>query len=69
MILGWVIGFFRFWYHFIVGDDWMIAAAVALGLVVVFALSRAQIEAWWLMPIAVPLTLILSLCRARRERA
>lgn len=27
-----VKGFFRFWYDFIIGDDWKIAAAVALAL-------------------------------------
>jgi hypothetical protein len=27
-----VKGFFRFWYDFIVGDDWKLAAAVVLAL-------------------------------------
>jgi hypothetical protein len=31
--MGLVRGFLRFWYDFIVGDDWRIAAGVALVLV------------------------------------
>lgn len=31
--MGVVRGFLRFWYDFIVGDDWRIAAGVALVLV------------------------------------
>jgi hypothetical protein len=69
MIVRWIVGFFRFWYQFIVGDDWLIAATIVLGLIVVWALSRAQIEAWWLMPVVVPLTLAVSLWRARRQSA
>lgn len=35
---GLLRGFGRFWYDFIVGDDWKIAAAVVAGLVVTLAL-------------------------------
>jgi hypothetical protein len=65
----WIVGFGRFWYSFIVGDDWTIAAAVALGLVVVFALLRAGVAAWWLMPAVAAVALALSLWRARRRPA
>jgi hypothetical protein len=37
--------FGRFWYRFIVGDDWVIAAAVALSLVADYALLRAGYRA------------------------
>jgi len=33
-MLGFVKGFGRFWYDFIVGDDWKIAAAVVLVLAI-----------------------------------
>lgn len=69
MIWGWIAGFFRFWYRFIVGDDWTIAATVVVGLAVVFGLSRLHLQAWWLMPLLVPLILALSLWRARTQRA
>jgi hypothetical protein len=69
MIVRWAVGFGRFWYRFIVGDDWMIAATIAVGLVAVFALTRAQVAAWWLMPVVVAGALIVSLWRARQQRA
>jgi hypothetical protein len=35
--------FGRFWYDFIIGDDWKIAAAVALSLTLLVALLRADV--------------------------
>jgi len=63
-ILSWPIAFGRFWYHFIIGDDWTVAAAVAAGLVLTGLLNAAHIAAWWLMPIVVVAMLGLSLRRA-----
>jgi len=37
LIWSWLVGFGRFWYRFIVGDDWTIAVSVFLGLVAVNA--------------------------------
>jgi len=37
-----VIGFFRFWYDFIIGDAWEIAAGVAAVLVTGILLLRAN---------------------------
>jgi hypothetical protein len=56
----------RFWYRFIVGDDWTIAAAVALALVATFALGRLGPAVWWLTPLVVIAILGISLRRARR---
>jgi hypothetical protein len=58
--------FGRFWYRFIVGDDWTIAAAVALALVATYALQRLGVAAWWLTPVVVIAILGVSLRRARR---
>ena len=69
MIVRWAVAFGRFWYRFIVGDDWMIAATIAVGLVAVYALTRAQVAAWWLMPAVVAAALIVSLWRAPQQRA
>lgn len=33
-MMRFVIGFFRFWYDFIVGDDWRIALMVVISLTV-----------------------------------
>ena len=64
--LGWAAGFGRFWYHFVVGDDWTIAATVGVGLAVVWASLRAGVGAWWLMPLVAAGVLAVSLWRARR---
>ena len=55
--LRWLVAFGRFWYEFIVGDDWTVAAAVAAALVVTWLLHTAGVAAWWLpAPVAVAAT-------------
>jgi hypothetical protein len=60
-----VRGFGAFWYDFIVGDDWKIAAAVGLTLVVGAAIAAAAAtEAWWIAPLmgaALAIAFVLSL--------
>ena len=53
-----------FWWDFIVGDDWVVAVGVVLGLAATTALERHGISAWCVMPIAAPLLLCQSLARA-----
>ena len=65
-MLAGLAAFGRFWYRFIVGDDWVIAAAVLVTLVVVALLVRAGVQAWWLLPVVVIGVLGVSLRRARR---
>jgi len=48
-----VLGFLRFWYGFVIGDDWTVAAAVAAGFVGTWLLLRAHVNAWWLLPLVV----------------
>lgn len=64
--MRWIAGFGRFWYHFIIGDDWTVAVAVAIALVVTAVLVTQHINAWWLMPIVVVAMLGISLRRASR---
>jgi hypothetical protein len=63
-----LVGFGRFWYEFIVGDDWTIAAAIVAALIVTNVLVRAHVESWWLLPLIVIVFLAASLWRAVRSR-
>ena len=58
--------FARFWWNFIVGDDWRVAAGLAVGLVLTWYVTDRGTDAWWLLPIAVVLLLADSLWRATR---
>ena len=63
-----LVGFGRFWYEFIVGDDWIIAAAIVAALIVTTVLVRAHVESWWLLPLIVIVFLTASVWRAVRRR-
>jgi hypothetical protein len=56
--------FLRFWYDFIVGDDWRVAAGIAIALAAIALLADAGVTAWWLMPVGVVVVMALSLRRA-----
>lgn len=58
-----ITGFFRFWYDFIVGDDWTVAVGVIAALLVTWILTHASVNVWWLLPIAVAVGLFLSVWR------
>jgi hypothetical protein len=51
--------FARFWWDFIVGDDWRVAVGVGVGLAL-----TAWLQAWWLLPPVVAVVLFTSLRRA-----
>ncbi len=59
--------FAAFCYDFVVGDDWLIAVGVVIGLALTYLLARAAVPAWWLLPLCLTLLLPLSLWRARRS--
>ena len=57
--------FGAFWYDFVVGDDWQVAALVVAGLAVTALLAHAAtVNAWWLLPVVVVAALAWSLHRA-----
>jgi hypothetical protein len=66
MILSWLRGFGRFWYGFIIGDDWTIAATVVAALVVTWLLHTVGLAAWWLPPLAAVVVIGSSLRRVNR---
>jgi apolipoprotein N-acyltransferase len=59
--------FGRFWWEFVIGDDWLVAVLVAAVVGATAVLAAANIAAWWLLPLAVPVLLWLSLRRAIRS--
>lgn len=61
-----IAGFFRFWYGFIVGDDWRVAAAVVVSLGLTALLAQTGFPAWWLLPSAIVLFLSLGVLAAAR---
>jgi hypothetical protein len=61
-----VRAFARFWWNFVVGDDWRAAAGIAVAIGVTASLVAAGVDAWWLMPPTVALILGLSLRREAR---
>lgn len=66
--MRYVVAFARFWYEFVVGDDWRVAVGVVAALALTAALAHQDVAAWWLPPIAVVATLFGSLRRATRRR-
>ena len=62
----WLISFGRFWYRFIVGDDWRLAVGVAVSVAVTALVAHSAAAAWWLMPASVPCILTISLRRAAK---
>ena len=55
--------FGRFWWDFVVGDDWRAAAGVVIAIGATAALVAGGVDAWWLLPVAVATILWVSLCR------
>lgn len=52
--------FARFWYDFIVGDDWRLAIGVVAIVGIVVALAQNGLNWWWLLPVAVAALLTIS---------
>jgi len=64
--MSYIGAFLRFWYEFIVGDDWLVAAGVIVAIALTALLATTSIPAWWVMPVAVVALLLGSLRRALR---
>lgn len=59
-----IAAFGRFWWNFVVGDDWLSAAGVAIAIGATAAVAAGGVAAWWVLPVAVLLVLYVSLRRA-----
>jgi hypothetical protein len=51
-------------WDFVVGDDWISAAGVVVGIGATALVASAGVSAWWVLPVAVVAILALSLRRA-----
>jgi hypothetical protein len=60
--------FARFWWDFIVGDDWRVAVGIAAAFGVTAAIATTDVPAWWILPLAVAAVLWGSLRRVARAR-
>ena len=60
--------FGRFWYDFIIGDDWTVAAGVTIAVAVTALLAHHGQVAWPVMPVAVAGMITVSVVRAHRRR-
>jgi len=61
--MKYVVAFGRFWWNFIVGDDWRVALGLAGGLGLTWLLERGGESAWWLLPLVVAGLLVGSVWR------
>ena len=55
--------FGSFWWAFVVGDDWRVAAGLAVALGLTGLLTQWGVNAWWLLPAAVVLVLLAAVRR------
>jgi hypothetical protein len=65
--MSYVRSFVRFWWDFVVGDDWRVAVGLAAGLGATSLLAHDHLSAWWLLPATVTAVLVESLRRESRE--
>ena len=65
--MNYLRSFGRFWWDFVVGDDWRVAAALAGALALTWLLEHEGISAWWLLPLAVAAILAESVRREARR--
>ncbi len=63
--MKYVVAFGRFWYDFVVGDDWTIALGVVVAVAVTALAAHHGITAWPILPVSVAALLTWSVFRAR----
>ena len=61
-----LITFLRFWYDFVVGDDWRLAAGVIVAIAVTYAVAHAGLNWWWILPGAIAALLSASVALGAR---
>ena len=61
--------FLKFWYDFIVGDDWRLAIGVVVIVGIVVVLAQNGFNWWWLLPVAVACLLTVSVLQELRRHS
>jgi len=64
--MKYIRSFLLFWWNFVVGDDWRVAAGLAVALALTWVLAHHGVNAWWLLPVAVALILAAAVRRESR---
>lgn len=59
--------FVRFWYDFIVGDDWRLALGVVAATALTYCAGHLKANWWWILPLAVAGLLGVSVTLATRQ--
>jgi hypothetical protein len=62
-----LVAFGRFWYDFLVGDDWIIAVTVVVAVAGTALIADEVRLAWLVLPVASAAILAASILRARRR--
>ena len=65
--MKWLAQFGKFWYDFIIGDDWRIAVGVVATVAAVFFAAHHGFNGWWLLPLAVASLLGVSVMHEMRR--
>jgi len=60
-----LIAFARFWYDFVIGDDWRLAVGVTVTLALTALIAALAIPAWWITPLGTVAVLVVSVVAAR----
>jgi hypothetical protein len=64
IVWRWIKAGVKWWLvTFVIGDDWRVAARIAVALLATWGLVEADVLAWWLMPLAVLYATVRSLHR------
>jgi hypothetical protein len=66
--MSWVEAFARFWWDFIVGDDWPTAAAVVIGIGLTAVFAQAGLTSWWILPLVVVFVLARAVWSEERRQ-
>jgi hypothetical protein len=67
VVWRWTKAVVLFLVDYIIGDDWTVAALIAVGLLATWRLVEAGAAAWWLLPLVVIAANIQSLRRTVRN--